>query len=151
MSDGAINRSLRFALFAFLLGCGVTRPSPLIYAAEPTAAEPLIGRWDLVVTGPNGAFPSWFEVRRSGNSTLVGSFVGQFGSARPISEVTRRGHEFEFAIPPQWEKRTDLQIFKGTLTDDNLSGTTTDEQGRPLAWTGVRAPSLTRAAEPSWS
>ena len=50
----------------------------------------LIGRWDLVVHGVDSEYPSWLEVRKSGYSTLVGSYVGQFGSARPIAEITPR-------------------------------------------------------------
>src|SRR5437899_1248265 len=40
--------------------------------------QALLGRWDLVMHGGDGDFPSWLEVRLSGHRTLVGSFVGQF-------------------------------------------------------------------------
>ena len=55
------------------------------FLAAPALADSLIGRWDIVVRGHEGEYPSWMEVRLSGNSTLVGSYVGQFGSARPIA------------------------------------------------------------------
>ena len=58
------------------VGVGVAQP--------PREVSPLEGRWDLTVHGPQGDYPSWLEVRRSGYRTLVGSFVGQFGSVRPI-------------------------------------------------------------------
>jgi hypothetical protein len=45
------------------------------------APVPLIGRWDVTVEGPDGSYPSWFEVQQSGYRTLVGSYVGQFGAA----------------------------------------------------------------------
>src|SRR5262249_45172530 len=47
-------------------------------------APRVVGRWDFKVHGTDGDHPSWLEVRESGYRTLVGSFVGQFGSARPI-------------------------------------------------------------------
>jgi hypothetical protein len=109
-----------------------------------------IGRWDLTVRGPEGDYPSWLEVRRSGYTTLVGSFVGQFGSARPISRVEVTGDRLRFAIPPQWEKRKDDQVVEGARDGDGMKGTTTDEKGQQLAWTARRAPALKRDHEPTW-
>src|SRR5205823_10550317 len=55
---------------------------------EPQEKNPrIIGRWDLTVKSADESYPSWLEVRRSGYQTLVGTFVGRFGSARPISRV----------------------------------------------------------------
>lgn len=110
----------------------------------------LLGRWDLVVQGKDGAFPSWLEVRKSGNATLVGSYVGQFGSSRPISKVSKVNGKFQFVVPPQWEKRSDDQEFTFSLSDESLSGETTDESGRKLTWKGRRAPSLDRKGESTW-
>ncbi len=100
--------------------------------------------------GAKGDFPSWLEVRKSGNSTLVGAFCGQFGSARPVSKVNFDGQRFYFSIPPQWENRKDDQVIVGTLASGKLSGTTTDENGDTLKWTGVAAPSLERKEAPTW-
>src|SRR5687768_12839637 len=70
-------------------------------AAAQSRRPPVIGRWDVTLSG--GA-PSWFEVRRSGTKTLVGDFVGEGGSARPISEVLYEDGRMEFTIPVQWEE-----------------------------------------------
>jgi hypothetical protein len=114
-------------------------------------AQPILGRWDLIVETPEGSYPSWLEVRLSGHRTLVGSFVGQFGSARPISKVTfTEGRRLEFTIPPQWESRPDDLHFTASLQEDTLSGSTTDDQGRQVTWTGRRAPALKRARPPRW-
>jgi hypothetical protein len=110
----------------------------------------VVGRWDLVVRGPKGEYPSWLEVRRSGYRTLVGSFVGQFGSARPIGKVEFADGRVRFAVPPQWERRKDDLTFEGRLEGDTLRGETTDAEGRPLTWTGRRAPSLQRDHPPRW-
>jgi hypothetical protein len=102
------------------------------------------------VQAPEGDYPSWLEVRRSGTSTLVGSFVGQTGSARPISRVEFDDGRIHFSLPPQWEDRKDDLRFEGRLEGDLLRGETTDEKGRSLAWTARRAPSLKRTHPPDW-
>jgi hypothetical protein len=93
-------------------------------APSPT----VIGRWDLTVHGPEGDYPSWLEVRRSGRRTLVGEFVGRFGSARPISRVEFDQGQVRFTVPPQWEERKDDLSFEGRLEGETLRGETTDDQ-----------------------
>jgi hypothetical protein len=120
-------------------------------ADEPDSRKsPIIGRWDLTVQSPEGEYPSWLEVRRSGHRTLVGSFVGRFGSARPISQVHVENGRFHFSIPPQWEDRKDNLVVNGKIDGDLLSGETTDEKGQRLTWTARRAPDLKRAQPPTW-
>jgi hypothetical protein len=111
---------------------------------------PVVGRWDLVVHGSDGSYPSWLEVRQSGYRTLVGSFVGQFGSARPIGRVAFDKGRLRFTVPPQWERRTDELVFEGKLEDDMLRGETTDEKGKRLRWEARRAPALKRDHSPRW-
>src|SRR5690242_4814487 len=96
---------------------------------------PILGRWDIIVQSPDGQYPSWLEVRRSGYRTLVGSFVGQFGSARPISHVEFDNGRLRFSIPPQWEQRQDDLQFVGEVEGDGLRGQTTDDKGRRVTWT----------------
>lgn len=124
--------------------------SPQLIAANPDGQPGLVGRWDITVHGREATYPSWFEFRKSGNSSLVGSIVGQFGSARPIAKVEFDGSHFQFTVPPQWEERTDDITFNGQLVDGALQGTTTDEQGNKLQFQGVRAPSLKREQPPQW-
>jgi hypothetical protein len=107
------------------------------------------GRWDIVVQGSQGNYPSWLEVRQSGR-TLVGSFVGEFGSARPISRVEFDGDRLHFSLPPQFESRKNDLDFEGTLDGDVIQGKTTDDSGKPAAWTARRAPSLKRDKAPTW-
>ena len=110
----------------------------------------LIGRWNLEVQARGGKHPSWLEVRKSGKSSLVGSFVGQFGSARPVAKIEVQGSQFRFSLPPQWEDRRDDLVFLGALSDGQISGTTTDEKGNTISWSGHRAPTLNRDGQPSW-
>ena len=126
----------------------------------------VVGRWNLtiVIEGDNlkdlglfrhglmdtAGFPGWLEVESSGLSTLVGRYVGYEGSARPISEIhySSETGKYNFTIPPQWMKIEDLD-FEFSLENDKLSGTMMLD-GHKLAWTGVRAPSLTREQPPIW-
>jgi Domain of Unknown Function (DUF1080) len=124
-------------------------------AATPTGAvipgEEMIGHWDLTATAANGrVFPSWLEVKLSGNRSLVGAFVSSGGSARPISKVAYTGNAFHFAIPPQWEQGEGDLVVDGTFADGKLTGTITDPSGTKANFTGVRAPALERTGAPQW-
>ena len=113
--------------------------------------DPAIGRWDLTIEMEGGEHPAWLEVEKSGYSTLVGSFVGRFGSARPIAVVQRRGEEYRFEIPPQWEERKNSLVFEFHVDGDQLEGVTTkgDAEGTWLV-RGARAPKLRPVAEIRW-
>lgn len=110
----------------------------------------IIGRWDLTIDMNGNKAPSWFEVHHSGFKTLVGSFVGSGGSARPVSKVNWENNKVSFSIPPQWESGTGDVSINATLNNDALTGTITYSDGKTFNFTGVRAPSLERTAEPTW-
>ncbi len=122
-------------------------------ALQPALAQanaPVIGRWDLTVQGNPDAYPSWVEVRLSGNRTLVGTFVGGGGSARPISRVEYADSTMRFAIPPQWDRQTADLGFEAKLSGDQLTGTITTPAGERHRFTGTRAPLLRRSTAPVW-
>jgi hypothetical protein len=132
-------------------------------AAEPPSTPSPVGRWDITVHGPDGDFPSWLEIQLSGHHTLVGSFVGQVGSARPISEVevkqefltykdakAERAQRISFQLPPQWESGKENLRASAVFRGDKLEGTLQDCDGQELKWSGRRAPSLKRTGSPTW-
>lgn len=108
------------------------------------------GRWDLTVTKDGKELPSWLEVRHSGVSTLVGYFVAEGGSARPISKVNFKDGKLGFSIPPQWLPGEKEMVLEGTMVSGKLSGTILDSDGKTYNWVGVRAPSLFREKAPVW-
>jgi hypothetical protein len=118
-------------------------------APKQVSAEPFLGRWDLIVKGEGQEYPSWLELSKEGSS-LKGQFVGRTGSARPIVSILIKEGYLEFSLPKQYEHRTDDLVFKGRPVADRLEGTTVGEDGLPLQWTGVRAPSLERSSAPEW-
>jgi len=135
-------------LSSTLLATSLLLP-PLAGQDAPQSA--VSGRWDLTVRTPDGgSFPSWLEVRLSGNRTHVGHVVGRVGSVRPISSITVSHDTMRFAVPLQWEEGSaDLQ-FEAVGADSGLSGWMTDGTGNRLTWTAVRAPTLTRTTPPQW-
>jgi len=130
------------ALVAGITVALIAQPSP--------PPPPIIGRWDLTVQGAKGPYPSWLEVHLSGNRTLVGQFVGQFGSARPISRIEFADGAVKFSLPPQWDKANADLHFEGKLAGDKLSGWMTEADGSRHDWTGARAPSLRRGDAKGW-
>lgn len=122
----------------------------LLTAHAQQGPSPLEGRWDLTITMDGKENPSWLEVTHSGHKTLVGHFVGVWGSSRPVAEVKVNGNNFSFAIPPQWEEGEQDMTVEGTVANSKLSGSIVFPDGKKYSWTGVRAPSLRRDKEGKW-
>lgn len=138
---------LRFVLLA--LGAAGAVLLPVVSSCAPSAESAVAGRWDVTIHTRGGDRPSWFEiVEREGR--LSGQFVGMFGSARPIRTAAFDAGRLVFALPPQYEDRKTEMRFEGTLEDDRLTGTTTDDRGGTLTWDARRAPSLKRKHRPHW-
>ena len=113
------------------------------------ADKSIIGRWDITINVSGKQVPSWLEVTRSGNSRLIGEFVGAGGSARPISEVKFENGKINFSIPPQWETGNNLSL-EAELHGDSLTGTITFPDGKIYSCTAVRAPELKVTSQPTW-
>ena len=110
----------------------------------------IIGRWDLTVTMGDRIAPSWLEVKLSGVKTLVGYFVAEGGSARPIAKVNFNEGKVSFSIPPQWERNDKDMVFEGVLENEQLKGTITSSYGKSFSFVGERAPLLKRATSTVW-
>jgi hypothetical protein len=145
-------KGLNFISASLLVSCLLLVTRVLqAQADEPKKNPPIVGRWDLTVKTADETYPSWLEVSRSGYKTLAGSFVGRFGSARPISRVDFENGRLRFTVPPQWEQPQKDLVFEGQqVGPDELKGELVDENGHRLAWTGRRAPSLKRDHPPRW-
>lgn len=122
-------------------------PSEEIFWQEP---NDIVGRWDLTLDMNGREKPSWLEVKLSGISTLVGYFVGDDGSARPVSKVNFENGKYTFSIPPQWQAANRNLEFEGTLEGGKLVGHIVHPSGNKYAFWGERAPSLVREKNPTW-
>ena len=118
--------------------------------AQTPVAPPVVGRWNLVVTGPTGAYPTWLEISRSGRDRLIGRVMHGTGSARPIARVDFADGTLRFAVPPQWERDTaDLRV-EGRLDGERMTGTLLTPGGERHTWTATRAPALAGGPTPTW-
>ena len=121
-----------------------------LFAQQRYGSKPIEGRWDITVNHGAKKSPSWLEISHSGLKTFVGQFVGEGGSARPISKINYADNKISFSIPPQWEdSEMDLKV-EGTFSNDQLTGTMTTPKGQTLTWVGTRAPKLISLNEPTW-
>ena len=119
-------------------------------AKKVAADNDIIGRWDLTVNMDGRMAPSWLEVKLSGVKTLVGYFVADGGSARPISHVKVKEGKIHFSIPSQWDRLDKYMEFDAVLENDQLKGTITQSYGKVHSFTGERAPLLKRDKAPVW-
>ncbi len=76
-------------------------------AQESGFADPVLGRWDLTVDGPDGIYPSWLEIRLRTESQLMAEFVGRFGSKRHAAHVGYTDNQLEVRVPVQYERGGD--------------------------------------------
>ena len=110
----------------------------------------VIGRWDITMNKDGKSLPSWLEVQKSGNHTLIGRFCYAFGSARPIGEVKVGDGKYSFSIPPQWEPGNRNMDFEFEASGNAIKGTMVYTDGNSYNFTGVRAPLMVRAKPPIW-
>ncbi|WP_194776562.1 3-keto-disaccharide hydrolase [Pararhodonellum marinum] len=110
----------------------------------------LLGAWNLTLDMNGKEAPSWLEVKLSGNRVLVGQFVGDDGSARPISRVNYEDGKVSFQIPPQWQDTDQDLVFEGQMVNKELTGTIHHPSGNKYPFKGVKAPSLVREGKPTW-
>ena len=123
----------------------------LVHTTIKAQENPLEGRWDLTVDMGEGRLaPSWLEVRHSGAKNLIGRFVADGGSARPVAQVFFDGKKLNFTIPPQWDRTENNLVVEGELIGDQLKGTMVSSYGQEYTWTGVRAPRLNSLKEVTW-
>ncbi len=116
----------------------------------PELSKGIIGRWDLEVNKKGVVAPSWIEVKLSGFKTLVGYYVGDSGSARPVSHIKLENGKFSFSVPPQWEGGEGDFVIEGELTAQGMKGTVKDNKGVSYDFTGVKAPYLNRTKAVQW-
>jgi hypothetical protein len=117
--------------------------------AERGFADAVLGAWDITVHHPDGAYPSWLEIRLRTESELAARFVGRFGSVRYLSSVRYRDGLVEFTAPAQYEAHH--LHFVGSLEDGAISGNTFDANGNVVRFTAERAPGLLRTPGPNTS
>ncbi|CAN5407612.1 DUF1080 domain-containing protein [soil metagenome] len=123
----------------------------MLVAQSSLPTSEIFGRWNLTIQSQDGNQPAWLEVKKSGTKTMVGYYVGPGGSARPISKIEydQDRQLFTFSIPPQWENLKNDLFFQFSLSNNEITGSTTLDQ-ETVQWKGVRAPDLIRESASVW-
>ncbi len=126
--------------------------TPLVSTAQSQiAGSEVFGSWDLEFDINGNNLPGWFYAKQSGTRTIVGQFVGNSGSARPISVINYDpdNESYSFTIPPQWESVNSNLTFTFSLDDNEIQGTM-DMGNETYSFTGRPAPKLQRDTPPVW-
>lgn len=118
-------------------------------ATSTDSAKPFLGRWDLTLTSAGHNYPSWLELREQ-DGQLDAEMVGRWGNARPLPAAEISNGHLKFTSPKEEEGSKGDLVFEGALTGKTLTGTLNGPDGKTWKWTGRRAPSLKRAAAPTW-
>jgi Domain of Unknown Function (DUF1080) len=108
-----------------------------------------LGRWDLTLKGPDAEYPSWIELTEE-HGQLKASFVGRWGSARPLPKVDVKDLQLMFVSPKENEGLAEDMVFAGKLLGTALEGIVNGANGQTWTWTGVRAPALKESQASSW-
>lgn len=119
-------------------------------AAGYSDTSSVLGRWNITVNISGEDRPSWLSIHRSGIKMLVGEFVGEVGSARPISRINLVNGKLSFSIPAQWERQDKNLEFEADIRGDSLVGTMIFPDGKSGKFTAVKAPALNRTSKPVW-
>jgi hypothetical protein len=129
--------------------CGASH-GQTVDSPPPGFADPVLGRWDLTVSGPDGPYPAWLEIRLRTEWELMAQLVGQFGSARHATGVSYENGELSVRVPVQYESGVDDLVFTGTLQDGALVGSLQQGDAAIENWRGERAPPLDHRDVTNW-
>lgn len=138
------------ALLPIAAYSGNQNPQASRPSAAPGSAKQFLGRWDLSIKAPQGELPSWIEVSEpQGHLKVV--MVGLTDHATELKQAGFKDGGIEFLSPKGEEGFGEDTLFKGKLVGGQLAGTVNGPNGTSWNWTGRRAPTLKRNAEPKWS
>jgi hypothetical protein len=97
----------------------------LVHTTAKAQESPLEGRWDLTVDMGGGRLaPSWLEVRHSGVKNLIGRFVAEGGSARPVAQVFFKDGKMileEGIVSIKWEHSHTYEFGKMSAEDQKMA------------------------------
>ena len=144
-----MTKRFRFGPVAVIACVTALALSPTANPACASSRSSAVGRWDLRVLDPAGAYPSWLEINER-NGRLEGRFVGRVGGAHDLTVVRVEGGRIWFELQPQFEQRGTSLRFDGDVHNGWMKGTTTTDAGKTVGWTAQRAPALDRTRPARW-
>ncbi len=135
-----------FAFFALVLA-----------AASPAAAArgrppPVVGRWNLTVTGADGVtFPSWLEITFDDAGKLGGRLCGRVGVAEPLARVEWKKNQLTFVdVEPAGGGRNVERLYRAKIAFGMLDGQISGPSGPPWSFIGARPPKFRERGRVPW-
>ena len=118
-------------------------------AASKKGGNLFVGRWDITVTMPTGAQPSWMEVaEKDGNVQVRIQLRG--GSVRPVNEIKLERGGLILTLNPAAEDRPAI-LWELSLKGNQLMGTQKRGDSVQGQLVGVRAPELKPKPAKAWT
>jgi hypothetical protein len=117
--------------------------------AFPQAKNPFLGRWDLNLTSPRGAWPQWMEIVEK-DGKLDGRVQPRGGAVRPIAGARIENDHLLLTVQAATQRTPEL-VWDLTVSGDRLAGTQKQGDNADTRVAGVRAPELKRPMPKAWT
>jgi hypothetical protein len=123
---------------------------------RPVAAKkrppPVVGRWNLSVSGPDGAsFPSWLELTFDDQTgKLGGRLCGKTGRAHPLLKVEWKKNEVTFIDRPDEGSTGGERTYRAKIRYGMLDGAASAATGPSWTFLGARPPKFPNRGRVPW-
>jgi 3-keto-disaccharide hydrolase len=121
----------------------------LATCAFPQSAKPFLGRWDLTLTSPRGAWPQWMEIVEK-DGKLDGRIQPRGGAVRPIVSAKLDGSHLLITVSTATQRAPEVN-WDLTSEGGKISGTQKQGENSDTSMVGVRAPELKKPMPAAWT
>jgi Domain of Unknown Function (DUF1080) len=137
---------------AVALAFAVCLAAPAPARAARGRPPPVVGRWNLTVTGADGAtFPSWLEITFGDDGKLGGRLCGRFGVAEPLARVEWKKNQLIFVDREKTDDGNDVErLYKAKIAFGMLDGEASAPRGPPWSFIGARPPKFRERGRVPW-
>jgi hypothetical protein len=144
---GAFVRRAVLALVVLAAGASATPVS-----AARGRPPPVVGRWNLTVTGADGStFPSWLEITFDEAGKLGGRLCGRVGVAEPLARVEWKKNQLIFVDVEKGDKGATVErMYKAKMAFGMLDGEASGPNGPPWSFIGARPPKFPARGRVPW-
>jgi hypothetical protein len=134
-----------------LLVLAVTAGWPPAVSAARGRPPPVVGRWNLTVTGSDGStFPSWLEITFDDAGKLGGRLCGRVGVAEPLERVEWKKNQLSFVRMEKADRGTVERLYKAKIAFGMLDGEASGPGGPPWSFIGARPPKFPARGRVPW-
>jgi hypothetical protein len=144
----ALRRSIPLAAAFALTGL---LPPPAL-AARARTPPPVVGRWNLTVTGADGStFPSWLEITFGEDGKLGGRLCGREGVPEPLARVEWKKNQLLFVDLDRSPKGDQVErLYRAKMAFGMLDGEAIAPGGRSWSFIGSRPPKFRERGRVPW-